>query len=51
MRLKRANRDQTLMSPCVLDELIPLDHRARAFWHLLERYDIAAFPTAGSRAA
>lgn len=43
VRLKRANRDQTLMSPCAIDELIPIDHRARAFWHLLEKYDLAAF--------
>jgi transposase len=49
VRLKRANRDQALMSACVIDELIPIDHRARAFWHLLEKYDLAAF-TAKNRA-
>lgn len=43
VRLKRANRDQALMSACAIDELIPIDHRARAFWHLLERYDLSAF--------
>lgn len=48
VRLRRANRDQTLMSPCVIDDLIPIDHRARAFWHLLEKYDLEAF-TAESR--
>lgn len=43
VRLKRANRDQTLMSACVIDELIGIDHRARAFWHLLEQYGLTEF--------
>ena len=48
VRLRTANRDQTLMSACVIDELIPIDHRARAIWELLGEYDLTAF-VAGSR--
>lgn len=43
VRLKRANRAQSLLDATVLDELIPPDHRARMFWALLESGDMSAF--------
>jgi transposase len=42
-RLKRANRAQGVMDVVSLDDLIPQDHRARAFWQLLEGVDLSGF--------
>lgn len=43
VRLKRANREQGVMEPVALDDLIPEDHRARAFWRLLDGLDLSGF--------
>jgi transposase len=42
-RVKRANRSQSVLDAVCLDELIPGDHRARAFWALLEKLDLSSF--------
>lgn len=42
-RVKRANRAQSVLDAVCLDDLIPADHRARAFWGLLEKLDLSAF--------
>ncbi|HKX45890.1 MAG TPA: IS1182 family transposase [Planctomycetota bacterium] len=42
-RLKRANRSQSVLDAVSLDDLIAADHRARAFWHLLEGLDLSRF--------
>jgi transposase len=42
-RVKCANRSQSVLDAVCLDELISLDHRARAFWTLLERLDLSSF--------
>ena len=43
VRLKRANRAQGVMTAVCIDELIPVDHRARSFWALLEKLDLSSF--------
>lgn len=43
VRLRRANREQSIMWACAIDELIPADHRARAFWELLDTFDLSSF--------
>jgi transposase len=42
-RVKRANRAQGVLAAVCLDELIPVNHRARAFWTLLEKLDLSSF--------
>ena len=42
-RVKRANRMQSVLDAVCLDELIPSNHRARAFWALLEKLDLSSF--------
>jgi transposase len=42
-RLRRANREQILMRPCALDELIHQDHDARLVWELAETWDLSQF--------
>lgn len=42
-RVKRANRAQSVLDAVCLDDLIPSDHRARAFWALLEKLDLTSF--------
>lgn len=42
-RVKRANRSQSVLDAVCLDELIPGNHRARAFWTLLEKLDLSSF--------
>src|SRR5262245_64329092 len=42
-RVKRANRWQSVLEAVCLDELIPANHRARAFWGLVEKLDLSAF--------
>lgn len=39
-RLLKANRAQSLLRACDLDDLIAQDHRARGFWKLLESADL-----------
>jgi transposase len=42
-RLRRPNREQMLMRPCSLDELLADDHDARLVWQLVETWDLSAF--------
>lgn len=42
-RLRRPNREQMLMRPCSIDELISDDHDARLVWQLVETWDLAEF--------
>lgn len=42
-RVKRPDRRQSLLRPEVIDELIPLDHRARAIVAFVEQLDLSAF--------
>lgn len=42
-RIKRPDRDQSLMSPLQLDELVPPDHQVRTVWAVVERLDLSAF--------
>ncbi|MFO0951177.1 MAG: transposase [Isosphaeraceae bacterium] len=42
-RLRRPDREQMLMRPCSVDELIGDDHDARLVWRLVETWDLAAF--------
>ena len=40
-RLKRAERDQVVLRPLALDQLLPDEHEARAVWHFVDRLDLA----------
>ena len=40
-RLRRPDREQMLLRPCSLDELIGDDHDARLVWQLVETWDLA----------
>jgi transposase len=42
-RLRRPDREQMLMRPCSLDELLPDDHDARLVWHLVQTWDLSQF--------
>ncbi|TWT42339.1 Transposase DDE domain protein [Phycisphaerae bacterium RAS1] len=42
-RLRRPNREQSLLLPCCLEDLLPADHAARAVWSVVERLDLSAF--------
>ena len=42
-RLRRPDREQMLLRPCSVDELIGDDHDARLVWQLVETWDLAAF--------
>jgi transposase len=42
-RLRRPDREQMLMRPCALDELLGDDHDARLVWQLVETWDLSAF--------
>ncbi|MFO0949880.1 MAG: hypothetical protein U0835_01750 [Isosphaeraceae bacterium] len=42
-RLRRPDREQMLMRPCSVDELIGDDHDARLVWRLVETWDLTAF--------
>jgi transposase len=42
-RLRRPNREQILMRPCALDELLADDHDARLVWDLVETWDLSRF--------
>jgi transposase len=45
-RLRRPDRQQASFQPCVLDELLPPEHPARAVWAVVERLDLAGFEAA-----
>jgi transposase len=42
-RLRRPNRQQMLMRPCSIDELIADEHDARLVWQLVQTWDLARF--------
>jgi transposase len=42
-RLRRPERDQMIMRPCSIDELIAADHDARLAWDLVRTWDLARF--------
>src|SRR5579871_4195805 len=42
-RLRRPVRDQMIMRPCSIDELIAGDHDARLVWDLVQTWDLAGF--------
>jgi transposase len=42
-RLRRPDREQMLLRPCSLDELLTDDHDARLVWNLVETWDLTQF--------
>jgi transposase len=42
-RLRSPRRDQVLLRPCSLEELIPADHKARMVWAVVQRLDLSSF--------
>lgn len=42
-RLRRPVRDQMVMRPCSIDELIAKDHDARMVWDLVQAWDLGRF--------
>ncbi len=42
-RLRRPDRAQVLLQPCVLDELLPPDHDARMIWEVVTSLDLSEF--------
>ena len=42
-RLRRPDREQMLLRPCSLDELLGDDHDARLVWQLVETWDLSRF--------
>ena len=42
-RLRRPDRAQTLLEPCVIDELIGADHPARTIWAVVCKLDLSRF--------
>lgn len=45
-RLRKPDRRQAVLQPCVLDELLADDHPARAIWSVVERLDLSRFEAA-----
>jgi transposase len=42
-RLRRVNREQMLMRPCSLEEILPQDHDARTVWTIVTSWDLTQF--------
>src|SRR3982750_1434566 len=42
-RLRRPDRQQLLVQPRTLDQLVPEDHAVRALWALVQRWDLTLF--------
>lgn len=42
-KLKPIDRDQGLLRPVIVDELVPPDHKARAIWDLTGQLDLSCF--------
>jgi transposase len=42
-RLRRPDRQQLLVQPRTLDQLVPADHPVRAIWALVQRWDLRIF--------
>lgn len=43
LKLKSADRSQSMLAHIIVDELIPLDHKARAIWALATHSDLTKF--------
>ena len=43
LRLRRPDRNQSLMQTCWLDEMLPADHQARTVWAVVEKLDLTPF--------
>lgn len=43
LRLRRPDRNQALMQPCWLDEVLAADHQARTVWAVVEKLDLSKF--------
>lgn len=43
LRLRRPDRNQSLMQTCWLDEVLPADHQARTVWAVVEKLDLWKF--------
>jgi len=50
VKLNTVNRQQIMLAPIYVEELIPADHKARAIWELAGRLDLSRF-CAGLRSA
>lgn len=42
-RLRRPDRNQSLMQPCLLEEILPADHQARTIWAVVQKLDLSKF--------
>lgn len=42
-RLRRADRDQAVLQPCIIEHLLEQDHHARIVWELVCRWDLSLF--------
>src|SRR5205814_2053607 len=42
-RLRRPDRQQLLVQPRTIDDLVPADHPVRALWALVQRWDLTLF--------
>ena len=43
LRLRRPDRQQVLLRPCSVEELLPPEHQVRTLWAVVERLDLSAF--------
>jgi len=43
LRLRRPDRRQVLLTPCSLEELLPLEHEVRTLWAVVQRLDLSLF--------
>jgi transposase len=42
-RVQAINREQMVLRPLAVEQLIPLDHPARAIWQLVGQCDLSRF--------
>jgi transposase len=42
-RLRQPERDQMVLEPCCLEQLVPADHPVRAIWAVVQGLDLSAF--------
>jgi hypothetical protein len=42
-KLRSVNREQTMLATICVEELIPVDHKARAIWDLVGKMDLSRF--------
>ena len=50
-RLRRPDRQQLLVQPRTVDDLVPQDHPVRMIWALVQRWDLTLFLQGIRRAA